>query len=103
MDKREVGEAVGDYIPIPCGDYEMLELACMDGYDVEVHTDGRTIVGRADTLNVRAGEEFFVVRLASGAHDTIRVDRVRRMVVRTRPARFEAHTFKRPDDPPEFS
>lgn len=97
MDQQKAAEAVGDYVPIPCGDYEMLEIACMDGYEVEVHTDGCTIVGQADTLNVRAGEEFLVVRLADGALDTIRADRIRRLVVRTRPARFESHTFARSD------
>jgi transcriptional antiterminator Rof (Rho-off) len=100
MDNQAAAEANGNYVPIPCGDYEMLEIACMDGYEVEVHTDGRTIVGRADTLNVRADGEFFVVRLAGGALDTTRVDRIRRLVVRTRPARFESHTFTRSGDSP---
>jgi transcriptional antiterminator Rof (Rho-off) len=100
MEKHDGGEALGAYIPIGCGDYEMLELACMDGYDVEVHTDAGTIIGHADNLKVRAGEEFFEVRLADGGRDSIRVDRIRRLVVRTRPARFESHTFKRPDVPP---
>lgn len=100
MEKREAAAAVGNYVPIPCGDYEMLEIACMDGYEVEVHTDGSTIVGRADTLKVSAGEEFLVVRPAGGACDTIRVDRIRRLVVRTRPARFESHTFARSHESP---
>lgn len=100
MEKHDGREASGDYIPIGCGDYEMLELACMHGYDVEVHTDAGTIIGRADTLRVRAGEEFFELLLADGGRDTIRVDRIRRLVVRTRPAHFESHTFKGPDVPP---
>lgn len=99
MEKREAA-AAGNYVPIPCGDYEMLEIACMDGYEVEVRTDGSTIVGRAETLDVRAGEEFLVVRPAGGACDTIRVDRIRHLVVRTRPARFESHTFARSHEPP---
>lgn len=99
MEKHEGGEALGDYVPIGCGDYEMLELACMHRYDVEVHTDAGTIVGCADTLRVHNGEEFFEVRLADGGRDSIRVDRIRRLVVRTRPAHFESHTFRRPDVP----
>jgi transcriptional antiterminator Rof (Rho-off) len=100
MEKEEAAATVDNYVPIPCGDYEMLEIACMDGYEVEVHTDGRTIVGRADTLNVRSGEEFFVVRLTGGVHDTIRVDRIRCLVVRTRPARFSTHKFTRSVESP---
>lgn len=100
MEKHEGGAAPRNYKPIGCGDYEMLEIACMDGYDVEVHTDAGTIIGHADTLKVHAGEEFFEVRLADGGRDSIRADRIRQLVVRTRPARFESHTFKRPEDVP---
>ena len=42
-----------EYVPISCADYEILEMACMDRYDVELTThDGRTVVGKAVDLAV---------------------------------------------------
>ena len=84
----------GDYVPIPCADYEPLEEACMDHYAVELTTHGgRTIVGSAVDLVVRAPEEFLVVRHDDGTTEEIRVDQIRHMVVLSRPCRFESHSF----------
>ena len=83
-----------DYVPIPCGDYETLETACMDGYAVELETrDGRTVVGKALELEVRPPEEFLVVLHDDGTTEHLRVDRIRRMTVLSRPCRFDDHTF----------
>jgi Rho-binding antiterminator len=83
-----------DYVPIPCGDYETLETACMDGYTVELESrDGRTIAGRALELDVRPPEEFFVVLRDDGNTESIRADRIRRMKVLSHPRRFDDHTF----------
>jgi Rho-binding antiterminator len=88
---------MGDYVPIPCADYEPLELACMDRYAVELTThSGRTIVGNAVDLVVRAPEEFLVVRHDDGTTEEIRVDLIRRMVVLSRPCRFDSHSFAIP-------
>jgi Rho-binding antiterminator len=84
----------GDYVPISCGDYEALEIACMDRYDVELTTrDGRKIVGKAVDLAVRSPEEFLVIRHDDGTSEEIRVDHVRYMAVLSRPRRFDNHTF----------
>jgi len=84
-----------DYVPISCEDYETLEIACMDGYDVELDIrDGRTVVGRAVDLAVKPPEEFLVVRHNNGTTEDVRVDRIRHMAVLSRPCRFEEHTFK---------
>jgi Rho-binding antiterminator len=86
----------GDYVPIPCADYETLETACMDGYAVELTTrDGRTIVGKALDLEVRP-EEFFVVLHDDGTTEDVRVDQIRYMTVLSRPCRFDDHTFAIP-------
>lgn len=88
----------GDYVPISCADYETLEIACMDRYDVELTTrDGRTVVGRAVDLAVRPPEEFLVVRHDGGATEDVRVDQIRYMAVLSRPCRFDDHTFAIPD------
>ena len=88
----------GDYLPISCGDYEVFETACMDGYEVELTTrDGRRVVGKAVDLAVRPPEEFLVIRHDDGTSEEIRVDQVRHMVVLSRPRRFDGHTFATPD------
>jgi Rho-binding antiterminator len=84
----------GDYVPISCADYEPLEVACMDHYAVELTTrGGRTIVGSAVGLVVRAPEEFLVVRHDDGTTEDVRVDQIRHMVVLSRPRRFDKHSF----------
>ena len=86
-----------DYVPISCADYEPLEIACMDRYDIELTThDGRTVVGRAVDLAVRPPEEFLVVRHHDGTSEDIRVDQIRHMAVLSRPCRFDDHTFAAP-------
>jgi len=83
-----------DYVPISCDDYEPLEIACMDRYDIELITnDGRTVVGRAVDLAVRPPEEFLVVRRDDGTSEDVRVDQIRYMAVLSRPCRFDDHTF----------
>jgi transcriptional antiterminator Rof (Rho-off) len=66
----------------------------MDGYAVELTThSGRTIVGTAVDLAVRASEEFLVVRHDDGTTEDVRADRIRHMVVLSRPCRFNDHSF----------
>jgi Rho-binding antiterminator len=67
----------GDYVPISCADYEAFEIACMDGYAVELTMrDGRRVVGKAVDLAVRPPEEFLVIRHDDGTTEDIRVDQV---------------------------
>jgi Rho-binding antiterminator len=83
-----------DYVPIPCDDYEPLEIACMERYDIELTTyDGRTVLGSAVELSVRPPEEFLVVRLVDGTREDVRVDQIRYMTVLSRPSRFDDHIF----------
>ena len=84
----------GDYVPIPCADYEPLEVVCMDHYAVELTThNGRTIVGSAVDLVVRAAAEFLLIRHGDGTTEEVRVDQIRHMVVLSRPCRFNNHSF----------
>lgn len=83
-----------DYVPISCGDYEIFEIACMDGYEVELSTrDGRTVTGKALDLSVRSPAEFLVIGHVDGTTEDVRVDQIRYMAVLSRPCRFEDHTF----------
>jgi Rho-binding antiterminator len=87
----------GDYVPISCADYEPLEIACLDRYEIELTTrDGRMIVGKAVDLAVRPAEEFLVVRHDNGTTEDVRVDQIRYMAVRSRPSRFDDHIFASP-------
>ena len=66
----------------------------MDHYAVELTThSGRTIVGSAVDLVVRALEEFLLVRRDDGTTEEVRVDQIRHMVVLSRPCRFNDHSF----------
>lgn len=85
-----------NYQPIDCGDYDMLEIACLDAYTVNVQTADRSVSGVAAGLQTANGEEFLQVRTANGVEETVRIDRIRTLTVLTRPARFEQHTFSKP-------
>ena len=80
------------YRPIDCSAYDFLEIACMDRYNVELRLDSETISGVAAGLEARDGQEFLIITTSAG-DELIRVDRIRRMTVLTRPARFEVHDF----------
>ena len=82
------------YSPIDCGDYDYLEIACMDRYDVEVLANGERICSTAVNLEVIDGEEFLLLDNADAPIEKIRVDHIERMTVQSRPCRFELHIFK---------
>lgn len=84
------------YHPIDCGDYDMLEIACLDACTVDVQTADRVIRGVAAGLQSSNGEEFLRLRTAEGTEQAVRIDRIRTLTVLTRPARFEQHTFAKP-------
>lgn len=81
------------YQPIDCGDYDMLEIACLDAYTVVVRTADRVVTGVAAGLQTSNSEEFLQLRTAEGTEETVRIDHIRTLTVLTRPARFEQHTF----------
>lgn len=84
---------MSDYKPIDCSDYDFLEIACMDGYDIEITLDSGTARGHARGLEIRAGEEFLRIQARNDEHQDIRVDRIREIRVLSTPARFDRHVF----------
>tara|TARA_R110002096_G_scaffold50152_2_gene131939 strand:- start:472 stop:735 length:264 start_codon:yes stop_codon:yes gene_type:complete len=87
---------MSDYQPIDCSDYDFLEIACMDGYDIEVKLDSGTLRGHARGLEIRSGEEFLRIRTSSDGIEDIRVDRIREIHVLSTHARFRKHIFATP-------
>lgn len=85
--------AVTDYTPIDCSEYDWLEIACMDGYLVELGLRGRTVTGVAEDLKVRDGKEYLRILLSTGMAEHIPLEQILSMTVLTRPARFTYHAF----------
>lgn len=81
------------YKPIDCSDYDFLEIACMDGYDIEVKLESGTLRGYARGLEIRSGEEFLRIQTQNDNLEDIRVDRIREIRVLSTPARFARHVF----------
>lgn len=86
---------MADYEAISCSDHDMLEIACLDRYEVRVQLAGAAITGIASDLETRGGQEFLRLRTAAGQEEQVRADRIRTLTVLTRPARFEKHDFAR--------
>lgn len=93
---------MASYAPIACSDYDILEIVCMDRYEIEVQYDTGTVLGIADGLDIRDGKEFLRVRCfdsdASTTSAEIRADRIYQITVLSRPARFIQHRFASVDD-----
>lgn len=83
------------YSPINCADYDYLEIACMDQYDVEILSQGETFHGIAENLEVVTGEEFLVLNISDSSQVTIRIDLIDHLRVTSRPCRFQEHAFGR--------
>ncbi len=81
------------YAPIDCGDYDYLEIACMDGYEVEVSSKGEIVDGTAVDLKVVQGEEYLILRSLNAINHRIRVDLIDHLRVKSRPCRFKEKTF----------
>ncbi len=81
------------YAPIDCGDYDYLEIACMDRYEVEVSSNGEIIVGTAIDLEIIKGEEFLILGSLNALNRRIRIDQIDHLRVKSRPCRFEEITF----------
>lgn len=83
------------YIPIGCADYEYIELACMDRYDVEVIKDDGTIRGLAVNTETNATGEYLIVQLENNTCESIRVDLIKQIIVLSKNRRFDEHSFDR--------
>lgn len=83
----------GSYKPIACGDYDFLEIACMYNYDLQIVTAKLIIHGRALTIENYPKGEFLIIALEEGQHQSIRIDSIQKIIVKTKYARFDAHTF----------
>ena len=84
---------MSDYVPIACGDYDYLEIACMDRYEIDLEMAVESTRGIAKRLETRSGEEHLWIERRDGSEEAIRVDRIKRMIVITRPARFTEYLF----------
>lgn len=83
------------YKPIDCGDYDYLEIACMDRLDIELNFDSGTLRGVAEALETRLGEEFLIIRTTDEQVEKLRVDRINEIRVISKVARFRSHLFER--------
>ncbi len=81
------------YTPIACGDFDYLEIACMDNYDVELVMHNEHVRGRAITTNNDKTGEFLVIETEGGERLSLRADLIHKIIVRSKNARFREHTF----------
>lgn len=82
-----------DYAPIACGDYEVLEVVCMDSSEVEIHLEGNSMVGTATGLRIKDRAEYLQLTLKDGLTEEIRVDQIQHLTVLSRPTHIHHHTF----------
>lgn len=82
------------YKPIECGDYDILEVICMDAYDVEVITDTDTYSGVASNIEKQKDEEYLVLKTSDTEVSSVRADKIVKINVLTRPCRFTTYDFR---------
>ena len=82
------------YKPIECGDYDILEVICMDAYDVEVITDTVTYSGVASNIEKQKNGEYLVLKTSDTALSSVRADKIIKINVLTRPCRFSTYDFR---------
>ncbi len=81
------------YSPIDCGNYDYLEIACMDRYEVEISSNGKLVNGIAVNMETVQGAEYLVLRSIEETDLRIRIDLIEHLRVVTRPSRFQERTF----------
>ena len=81
------------YKPIQCGDYDILEVICMDSYDVEVITDTDAQSGVASNIEKQKDGEYLVLKTSDTKFSSIRADTITTINVLTRPCRFITYSF----------
>lgn len=62
-----------NYIPIYCGDYEILESICLYQYDVEISLDEQLLIGKANGLEIIEKAKFLVIKDSLDALKHIRL------------------------------
>lgn len=82
------------YAPIGCADYEYIELACMDRYEVDVVKDDGTIRGLAINTEANNTGEYLIVQIDNNAHESVRVDLIKQIIVLSENRRFDERTFE---------
>ena len=89
------GDAVAEaYVPIGCGDYEYIELACMDRYEIDVVKNHGTVRGLAVTTEANNTGEYLIIELDNEQRESVRVDHIKKIIVRSKIRRFDEHTFE---------
>lgn len=81
------------YRTIDCGDYDFIEIACLDRYQVQLTLTDGDVTGVAAGVASRDGGEFIELTTQDGNSSFVRLDRIRVLTVMSRPARFLQHTF----------
>lgn len=99
FDRRNNDADIEPYVPIGCGDYEYIELACMDRYEVEVVKQDGTVRGLAVTTEANDTGEYLIVELGNKQRKRVRVDHIKKIIVRSKERRFDEHTFEPLIDP----
>ena len=99
FDRRNNDADIEPYVPIGCGDYEYIELACMDRYEVEVVKQDGTVRGLAVTTEANDTGEYLVIELGNKQREPVRVDHIKKIIVRSKERRFDEHTFEPLVDP----
>ena len=79
--------------PISCNHYDYLEIACMDGYRLEIQMDDQTIVGRAKTLRAKDGKEYLVVAIDE-QQKCLPLTDISAIKVLSKNRRFDHHQFR---------
>ena len=82
------------YKPIECGDYDILEVICMDTYNVEVITDTDTLSGVASNIEKQKDGEYLVLKTSDTELSSVRADKIVKINVFTRPCRFTTYDFR---------
>jgi len=81
------------YSPIDCADYDYIEIACLYQYQVELELPSGKSTGTAITTEKNNLGEFLVIEKENSARESIRLDQIRRLIVKTKNARFTEHSF----------
>ena len=82
------------YKPIACGDYDILEIICMDTYDVEVITNSDTYRGIASDIKKQEDGEYLILTSSGTEIASFRSDKIVKINVLTRPSRFSTYDFR---------
>ncbi|MEM9183294.1 MAG: Rho-binding antiterminator [Pseudomonadota bacterium] len=88
-------EGGAPYQPIACEDYDFVEIACLDRYEVAVETAAGTLLARAITTEVNQSGEFLVLTDKTGQEQMVRLDQIQTLRVITQPSRYRERTFAR--------